>query len=131
VFVPSTKAVLIRIGQLSPLACAVVFLSGKLKPTQKRSATTIEFESFGLPPVPPKLRVDYVRASETFNLYIPTDKSVPENSVAYGSLKTNDLTEGTEQWDISGFGLWRVQAVPLRPHAIDKARRVAAIVYAS
>jgi hypothetical protein len=102
-----------------------------LKPTQKRSATTIEFESFGLPPVPPKLRVDYVRASETFNLYIPTDKSVPENSVAYGSLKTNDLTEGTEQWDISGFGLWRVQAVPLRPHAIDKARRVAAIVYAS
>jgi len=131
VFALPTEAALIRISQLSPLACAVVFLSEKLKPTQKRSAMTMEFESFGLPPVPPKLRVDYVRPSETFNLYIPTDKSVPENSVAYGSLKTNDLTEGTEQWDIPGFGLWRVQAVPLPSRDADRTRRVAAIVHAS
>ena len=56
-------AVLIRIAQLSKKPCAVV-LSEKLKPVQARVSQTEEFD-FGLPSVAPKLRVDYVRPSQT------------------------------------------------------------------
>ncbi|MBI2928788.1 MAG: ImmA/IrrE family metallo-endopeptidase [Verrucomicrobia bacterium] len=128
-YAASGEAVLIRIAQLSSKACAVVFLSEKLKPVQERAAQTTEFD-FGLLPVAPKLRVDYVLPTESFSTFIPAHKSVPDDSVAYRCLQGHDIEEAVEQWDIPSFGLWRVQAVRL-PTSNGSSRRVAALVVAS
>jgi len=128
-YAASGEAVLIRIAQLSSNPCAAVFLSEKLKPVQERAAQTKEFD-FGLPAVAPKLRVDYVRPTEAFSTFIPAHKSVPDDSVAYRCLRNNDIEEAAEQWEIPGFGLWRVQAVRL-PSFTGSPRRVAALVVAS
>lgn len=96
---------------------------------QERAAQTQEFD-LGLPAVAPKLRVDYVRPTEAFSTFIPAHKSVPDNSVAYRCLQSDDVEEAREQWDIPGFGLWRVQAVRL-PSFDESSRRVAALVVAS
>lgn len=128
-YAASGEAVLIRIAQLSSKPCAVVFLSEKLKPVQERAAQTQEFD-FGLPAVAPKLRVDYVRPTEAFTAFIPVHKSVPDNSVAYRCLESDDIEEAVEQWDIPKFGRWQVQAVPL-PCFEGDSLRVAALVTAS
>src|ERR1700733_6141531 len=128
-YIASSEAVLIRMGQLSLRSCAVIFLSEKLKPTEKRNAQTMDLIGFELPPIPLKLRVDYTCPSKAFSVFIPRDKSVPDNSVSYQCLKTNDVVEGVEHWDIQGFGLWRVQAVPL-PSFNTNGRRVVAFVSA-
>ena len=125
-YVASSEAVLIRLAQMSPSPCAVVFLSEKLKPTEERAAATQEFD-LGLRPVPTKLRVDYVRPSPSFPIFIPQDKSVPDTSSAYKCLQTDDVASGIERWDISGFGNWSVQAAPL-PEFEDGTQRVAALV---
>lgn len=122
----SSEAILIRIAQLSILPCAVVFLSEKLKPIQQRETKMPEFD-FGFPPAKPKLRVDYVQASPAFGLFIPPNKSVPDDSVAYQCLTANDIVEGKEQWDIRGFGEWAVQAITL-PVKTGTSRRVVALV---
>jgi len=126
-YATSSEAVLIRVSQLSKEPCAVVFLSEKFKPAELKASQTAELD-LGLPPVAPKLRVDYVRAASGFSVFIPQDKSVPRDSVAYSCLVTNDIAEGTEEWDLPGFGKWRVQAVALPNIAEYPRRRVAALV---
>jgi hypothetical protein len=125
-YIASSEAVLIRVPQMSSCPCAVVFLSEKLKPAEKRAATTLEF-NLGLAPVLPKLRVDYVRPSATFPIFIPQDKSVPDNSVAYQCIKSQEIASGIEHWDIPGFKEWTVQAAEL-PRLDVNARRVAALI---
>lgn len=122
----SSEAILIRIAQLSSQPCAVVFLSEKFKPTEQRESKCLEFD-FGFPLKQPKLRVDYVQATEGFPVFIPPHKSVPEDSVAYECLTAYDIIEGTEKWDLNGFGLWTVQAGVL-PISTDSARRVVALI---
>ena len=125
----SSEAVLIRMAQMSPVACAVVFLSEKLKPSEQRAAATQEL-SLGLAPITAKLRVDYVRASSSFPIFIPQDKSVPTGSVAYSCTESGEIATAVEKWDIHGFGAWTVQAVELPRIGISR-RRVAALVIAS
>lgn len=125
----SGEAVLIRIAQLSSKPCAVVFLSERLKPVQERAAQTQEFD-LGLPAVAPKLRVDYVRPTGTFTTFVPAHKSVPDDSVAYRSLESNDIEEAVEHWEIPSFGFWKVQAIRL-PSFNGSPRRVAALVVAN
>jgi hypothetical protein len=125
-YIASSEAVLIRVAQMSSCPCAVVFLSEKLKPSEQRAATTLEF-NLGLPPLSPKLRVDYVRPSGTFPIFIPQDKSVPNDSVAYQCIKAQEIACGIERWDIPGFGEWTVQAAELPSFDID-SRRVAALI---
>jgi len=127
-YAASFEAVLIRLAQLTDQPCAIVFLSEKLKPVQERAAKNMEFD-MGLAPIPPKLRVDYVKPGPLFSVFIPGDKSVPDGSAAYRCLENHDIVEATEQWDVPGFGCWRVQAVEL-PSFEPNARRVAALVFA-
>ena len=128
-YAASGEAVLIRIAQLSSKPCTVVFLSDKLKPKQARAEQTKEFD-LGLPSVAPRLRVDYVRPTESFSTYIPAHKSVPDNSIAYRCLESDDVEEAVERWDIPGFKSWQIQVVRL-PNFHGSARRVAALVVAS
>ena len=113
---------------MSKKPCVGVFLSEKLKPVQERAAQTKEFD-FGLPSVAQKLRVDYVRATESFSTFIPAHKSVPDNSVAYRCLESDNIEEAVEQWEIPDFGLWQVPAVRF-PSFEGTPRRVAALVVA-
>ncbi len=123
----SGEAVLIRISQLSQRPCAIVFLSEKFKPAEKKAMQTPEFD-LGFRPSPPKLRVDYVRASAGFPIFIPQDKSVPNDSVAYSALRTPDAVAATEQWAISGFGQWQVQAIRIPQYPTAPSSRVAALI---
>lgn len=127
-YAASGEATLIRVSQLSEQPCAIVFLSEKLKPTQARTTANAEFD-FNLAPVSPKLRVDYVRAIEGFDLFIPIDKSVPLTSACYNCLKEDDVVEAIETWDLDAFEKRRVQAAPLPPRPGNPAKRVAALVF--
>lgn len=128
-YVASGEAVLIRVSQLTNESCAVVFLSEKLKPVQQRVASTMEFD-LGLPPPKLKLRVDYVKPSRTFGVYVPKDKSAPDDSVAYRCLQSGDVEEAVENWEISKAGPWRVQASPLPSFPPASPQRVAVLVFA-
>jgi len=123
----STEAVLIRIAQLSEVACAVVFLSEKFKPTEKKAQQTAEFD-FGLPSPKPKLRVDCVCPSTSFRLFIPQDKSIQDDSAGYKALAPDEIFEAEEKWDLPNFGTRRVQAVAL-PQYSGLPRRVVALVF--
>jgi Zn-dependent peptidase ImmA (M78 family) len=123
----SSEAILIRLAQLSNSACATVFFSQKHKPTELKASQTREF--IFVDPLPAKMRVDYVKPSSTFNIFIPKDKSTPIDSVVNRCLDSLEIHENVEQWDIQGFGKWRIQAAEL-PRRSDSVRRAVAIVFA-
>jgi len=125
-YAASAEAVLIRIAQLSEAACAVVFLSEKFKPAEKKIQQIAEFD-FGLPSPKPKLRVDNVCPSFNFRLFIPQHKSIPDDSVGYEALTPDEILEAEEEWDVPDFGKRQVQAVAL-PKYPGLPRRVAALV---
>src|SRR5438876_11016557 len=69
-YAASSEAVLIRVAQMNPSLCAVVFLSKKFKPIEERAAKTPEF-NLCLAPIEAKLRVDYVGPSASFSAFTP------------------------------------------------------------
>jgi len=123
----SGEAVLIRISQLSAQPCAIVFLSEKFKPVEKVAMQTADLD-LDLPSAKPKLRVDYTRRSKNFNVFIPENKSIPNNSIVYTALAGTEIVEGEEQWDIQAFPRSLIQAVRVPHLANHTGYRVAALL---
>jgi len=120
----SAEAVMIRVAQLSDAPCAVIFLSERISPAEGKSSATMEFD-FGLEPLKPKFRVDYVCRSKTCRLFVPQHKSAPAHSIVYRA-STEEAIEAVETWNIPGFGTRKVQAIAL-PTRIGSPKRVAVL----
>lgn len=101
----SREATIRRFVELTPLSCAVVFLSWKLKPTQESRLKSDRKQSFmfGIDPVAEaesrrKLRVDYAVLSPAFqqqrNTHIPRDKSIESDGPAYEAASRQQCVDG-------------------------------------
>jgi len=126
-YAASTEATGRRVATLSDRPCAVIFLTLRLKPTEKRRAKQRGLDFAGRTVEPePKFRVDYMTPSASFGFLFPEHKSIPDDSCVYGALQT--ATPSAETWSTGK------REVPLRvhvlniPHDADGQRRALALV---
>lgn len=110
----SREAVARRMLTLTNEVAALVFLSRRFKPAEKNAEYFNGFEP------QEKLRILYVVQTPDFPVFLPTHKSVPQNSCAYQASAPDEIAEKREAWEIPGFGRWVVQAMALPiPDATD------------
>jgi hypothetical protein len=103
----SREAVARRILTFSRKPAALVFLSRRLKPVEKRLG------SGGDPSLVPKLRILYSVPTLDFPVYLPAHKSAPDDSCVYAATLLGGISSGREQWNISGLGPCSVEAITL------------------
>lgn len=128
-FEASREATIRRMVDTTDLPCAAVFLELKHKPSEMSLMRQRGFD-FGIPPPEPKMRVSYSVPSSSFSVFIPSDKSVPDNSCVYEAIDTDSISKAVEQWEVRGFTKSRVEAMPLPPSDFDEPvpRAVALVV---
>lgn len=122
----SVEAAMIRAAEFANDSFGVAVLSEKFKPSERRAAETSPLGFIGTE-MKPKMRVDYVAASKKFRVFVPKDKSAPNESVVYQAITLSGVHTGREAWDIHNFGLRQVQAVALPK--INGVNRVAAFFF--
>jgi Zn-dependent peptidase ImmA (M78 family) len=89
-----------RLASTADSAAAMIVVSYKLKPTQKRAP------SGGASATEPKLRVDYsARSAPWAERFVPQDKSIPDNSVLYDLLAPG-VTAGSPDHAVSAVEDW-------------------------
>jgi hypothetical protein len=98
--------------QLHEGASIAVFLEYRLKPTERAALRQIALIS-SLPKLSPKLRIAYAVASARFPVFLPRDKSVPDDSCVYRAALEQETQYGLENWNIRGLPPCRVEAMPL------------------
>jgi hypothetical protein len=103
----SREAVARRMLTLSNETAALAFLSRRLKPAEKNGEYFNGFEP------QEKLRILYVVQTPDFPVFLPTHKSVPDESCAYTVTVPDDIAENREAWDVPGFDGWVVQVMAL------------------
>jgi hypothetical protein len=70
-----------------------------------------------------------VPTSDSFEVFLPRHKSIPEMSCAYRASVIGDFAAGIEDWDIPGLPSCRVEAMPMPAgDDIDVALRVVALL---
>lgn len=121
-FEASLEATTRRMVDLTDQPVVAVFLAMKHKPTEQAELQQMAFDLPGLRLPQEKLRVTYAATSAPCsNFFVPPDKSVPANSVAYhvwneagyGALGPC-IACAEEDWtEIGGMGLCHVEAVSL------------------
>ncbi|MBA3353670.1 MAG: ImmA/IrrE family metallo-endopeptidase [Blastocatellia bacterium] len=110
----SREAVARRMLTLANETAALVFLSRRLKPSESRGDYLGGFRP------QEKLRILYVVQTPDFPAFLPAHKSAPDQSCAYVVSIADNVSQGRECWDVSGFGDWRVEAMGLPvPDPID------------
>ena len=123
----SREAVVRRMVGMGKRACAAVFFSQRLSPSEARVAGRPSlFPSLDLDPTP-KMRILYVAVQRDFPVFFPPDKSVPETSCVYSTDGPDIVVGKRETWDLPGFGDWAVEAMGL-PVPADADSNVPTIV---
>jgi hypothetical protein len=125
----SREATLRRCAELHVDDVAAVFLSWKLKPTQRgRVGNPNQSNLFGVTPeeearAARRLRVEYCIPSQTFSskgLYLPKDKSVSSDGPLYEASRSGQPVDGECYLDLgAASGTYRVHAIPLWTSAED------------
>ncbi|MCX7427273.1 MAG: ImmA/IrrE family metallo-endopeptidase [Planctomycetia bacterium] len=128
-YVASREAVLRRMIQLGDRPAAIVFLSRRLSPNERRKARTPPLIA-DLDDPAAKMRILYAVSSPAFPVFLPRHKSVPDDSCIYAASGIDDVTSQQETWDLEGFGRWRVEAMtlPVPLNAGEDTPAVVAIV---
>ena len=119
----SRKATARRYAETSPESMAVVFLTWKLKPTQKATVGRKDQGNlFGVTPEDEvrealRLRIEYTVMSEAFKAdghFLPKDKSVENDEPIYRAASTGNPAEDECFLDLGqAAGTYRVWAIPL------------------
>ena len=119
----SPDATVRRYVEMAIIPLAAVFLTWKLKPTQKKTVgkpgekdlfgTDAEEEALLLR----KLRIEYSifsPAFEALGIHIPSDKSVESAGVIYEAASKEDCFDGEEHLDLGPCrGRFKIRAIPL------------------
>jgi hypothetical protein len=118
-FQASKEAIVNRIPATGLWPCASVVWEPGLKPSQFDQANTDQMALPGLEelarPVE-RLRVRYAIRSETFDLWIPRHKSVPEDTTIHECYRSGEATQGT---DVLEFGGSEVEEAYVESMPID------------
>ena len=119
----SREATMRRFAETSPEPVAAVFLSWKLKPTQKGTVGRADQGNlFGVTHEEQirdalRLRIEYTAMSEAFKAqghFLPKDKSVENDGPLYHAASTGRPAEDECQLDLGqASGRYRVWAIPL------------------
>ncbi len=110
----SREAAARRMLSLSANACALVFFSKRLKPTE------IDAEKKGSKHAEPRMRILYSSPTADFPLFLPEHKSVPADSSVNRATEVDEVFSGYEDWGIRGFGRRFVEAMALPlPQGVD------------
>lgn len=107
----SREAVIRRMVQLDDGPSAAVFLEYRLKPSERASVRQLSLLRSTAPR--PKLRIGHTATSDSFEVFLPRHKSLPEASCAYRASVAGDLAAGIEDWGIPGLPSCRVEAMPM------------------
>lgn len=126
----SREAVIRRIPSASPKPCAVVYLNLGFNKTelQSRHISTFPLDDIQIQKLKPRLRVSKVYPNN-FNVFLPHNKSIPDDSVIYKLLSGEEYVSGLEQWDIEGFGQKLIEATRLYSTTIANSSYVIALVH--
>jgi hypothetical protein len=116
----SREATIRRMVQLHRGSAAAVFLEHRLKPSEVSDARQASFDGFATEPFR-KLRIAYSVPSESFAIFLPADKSVPDDSCAYEAMTSGGPTTSIETWDIRGLPRCRVEAMSMPSGPEDDA----------
>jgi len=108
----SREAVIRRMVQLHEGSSVAVFLEYRLKPTEQAAFRQMPLIT-SIPELRPKLRIAYAVTSARFPVFLPRDKSVPDDSCVYRAALEQDIACGFEDWKIRGLPPCRVEAMPL------------------
>jgi hypothetical protein len=108
----SREAVVRRMVQLSAEETAAVFLEYRLKPSEKAAMRQLSFVGMNQAPQP-KLRIAYSVPSERFTVFLPTHKSIPDDSCVYRALESGDVESAEENWGVNGLAPCRVEAMSM------------------
>ena len=119
----SREATLRRFAETSPESVAAVFLTWKLKPTQKSTiGQKDQGNLFGVTPEEEvrdalRLRIEYTAMSEAFKAdghFLPKDKSVENEGPLYLAASTGNPAEDECFLDLGqAAGTYRIWAIPL------------------
>lgn len=102
----SLLATLTRMVELSNQACALVIWRYALKPTEKRRNFTIAPS--------PKMRIQWRKASPSWQPFIPKDKSVESPSLIIQAQETGEVQTGQEEFVWGGQSVeCQVEAMPV------------------
>ena len=122
-YVASREATLRRFAESHERSLAAVFVSWKLKPTQKQTVGNLKQSSlFGIDPADlalqsKKLRLDYSIPSPKFlkaGAYLPPDKSIENDGPLYIAASTGQPCDGECWLDLGRFaGTYQVLAIPV------------------
>ncbi len=63
----------------------------------------------------PKLRIGYVVPSERFTVFLPSHKSIPDESCVYRALETGKVETAEETWGVSELPPCRVKTMSMPP----------------
>lgn len=129
-YAASHEAVIRRMVHLGGCTCAVAFFSRRNSPREKKAARQPRLIADSGPP--PKMRIIYSVPSRDFPIYLPKDKSVPDDSCVNAAAAIDFVVSATESWDIAGFGEWKIESMllPTPEKADDTIPAVAALILA-
>ena len=108
----SREAVIRRLVQLGRTPIAAAFLEHRLKPSEEDAAHQLSLIRPAHAPQP-KFRIAYTVVSDTFPVFLPRHKSVPDTSCVYRAVSQHSFATGTETWNIAGLPPCRVEATPM------------------
>jgi hypothetical protein len=108
----SREAVIRRMVQLDPGESAAVFLEQRLKPSEADGLKQLLLIGEPVPPTP-KLRIAYAVPSAKFTVFLPTHKSIPDNSCVYRTSSSAAIERACETWDIPGLNACDIEAIAI------------------
>ncbi len=124
----SREAVIRRMVQLDRESGAAVFLEYRLKPSEEAVSRQMSLNGLAAEPRR-KLRIAYTVTSDSFGVFLPRHKSIPESSCVYEAAMNDHLTAATETWEIPGLPSCRVEAMRMPPgDEVDALLRVVALL---
>ena len=114
-FNASREAIIRRIPSTNLEPCAVVYLGLGLNKKEAISQNNplLPFDESEVTRPKPRLRIRKVHASTGFTVFLPTNKSIPDESVLYNLLSGQEYVSTSETWEIAGFGTRTIEAVRL------------------
>jgi hypothetical protein len=118
----SREATILRMISASESPCAAVYFRYGYN---KEELEAISSDSDMNDRIQPRLRIASAIPSRSFRVFLPKNKSIPDDSVLYNLFKGEKYVSGTEKWAIKDFGAREVEGTRL--YYVDSSQNLGII----